>query len=711
MKKIHTPRIIWYVTVFAAYGKRLTSVEKIIILTVISIFLPLTATAQSHQTDSVKAHRLDEIVVESSYITREDDHILAVPTKEQRRHAVSGYDLLRNIMIPGITVDRTSGIVNTPAGNATVYIDGREAEFREVQSLRPKDIASVEYYDLPSGVYAKDAAAINFILKKQENGGYTQIDALQGLGFLNGNYNLISKYVIGTKSINLWGGYFLENPKSSIDEQETFSLEDNLLKRETVYNGADNKTTEKYVQASISNRSNKYIWMLRGGMACKGYRNNADGNTINNGIFDSAFHNPEIVGIASRNKTLRPSVYFYGLHTISDTKSLDYVIDSYYSRNDYKRSYEADENSYCSTVKENYWYTKVNANYSMALSHRNRLAFMLYEFLRISDSEYFGVSEYSQDLHSSETILFADYSQQLGSFFYDINPGVSFLTYMLNGMKAINHVSPRLQARMAYMIDRRHQFQFAFALGNTYPRINTINNVEQQIDPIIILKGNPKMDNSILLSPRLSYNVNLNKFGIELGTTYFYQNHTIISDYYVRDGHLISTFRDDCIYRKPSADISFTYKPSNSLNMQISGDWSRHITRSGNENRNLSSFSGSANLNYYVGDFSFGAWMSTPVRDLVDCQISRKTFWQYQLTVMWNHGNLAIEANANNLFLVKNRLEDEIITAVYSVNRTNWNRRNNQYATIKVVYNFDYGRKTSKSPKYQHTESESAILK
>ena len=339
-----------------AYGKMLTSVDKIIFLTVISIFLSLTATAQSHQTDSVKVHRLDEVVVESSYITREDDHILAVPTKEQRRQAVSGYDLLRNIMIPGITVDRTSGIVNTPAGNATIYIDGREVDFREVQSLRPKDIASVEYYDLPSGVYAKDAATINFILKKQENGGYTQIDALQGLGFLNGNYNLISKYVIGTKSINLWGGYSLENPKSSVNEQETFCFKDNILRRENTYNEADNKAAEKYLQASISNRGNKYIWMLRDEMSWKDERDNADGNTLSSGIFDSVLHNPEVVGIASRNKALRPSVYFYGLHTISDTKSLDYVLNTYYSRNDYNRSYEADENSYSSTVKENYWY-------------------------------------------------------------------------------------------------------------------------------------------------------------------------------------------------------------------------------------------------------------------------------------------------------------------------------------------------------------------
>lgn len=176
---------------------------KICFLTVISLFLPLTVSAQSSEMDSVKTHKLDEVIVEASYLTREDDHILAVPTKEQRKHAVSGYDLLRNLMIPGVSVNRNAGTVSTPAGTATIYIDGREADFREVQSLRPKDIASVEYYDLPSGVYAKDAAAINFILKRLTNGGYTQIDALEGVGFLNDNFNIISKYVIDARYLKI----------------------------------------------------------------------------------------------------------------------------------------------------------------------------------------------------------------------------------------------------------------------------------------------------------------------------------------------------------------------------------------------------------------------------------------------------------------------------------------------------------------------------
>lgn len=685
---------------------------KALLVIIMSLCLHVTYAQKPDTTKTfIQGKELGEVVVKSSYLTREGDHILAIPTKEQRKHAVTGYDLLSNLMIPGVSVERSTGSVTTPNGAATLYIDGREVDFREVQSLRPKDVSRVEYFDVPTGKYAKDAYAINIIMKPLNNGGYTQLDASQNVGYLYGDYNLISKFVTGTKSLNLWAGYSMKNPKSSMDENETFIFPDYQLNRLQHYNNADNRQTEEYVQVSISNRGRKYIWMLRGGMAW-----NASKNGVNNGMTEywktaAAIKNGSILDINTRNKSYRPSVYFYGLHTFSNTKSLDYVFDGYYSRNDYDRLYNDDNVSFRSLVKEDYYYIKANANYSMAFSHRNRLAFSLYEFMRISDSEYIGTSAYNQNLHSSETILFADYSQRLGSFFFDINPGLSFLTYRLEGMKSINHLTPRLQARATYRIDKVQQLQFMFALGNTYPRINTINNVEQQIDPIIILKGNSNMDNSILLNPRLSHTLNLNKFALQTGVSYFYQNHSIISDYYIRDGHLISTFRDDCIYHRPSADMSITYKPSGTLNMKLSGQWVKHLVRGGAEHRNLSAFSGTAMINYYVREFSFGASIATPSRDLIDSQINRKTFWRYQLSAMWNHGNLAIEANANNLFMMKNNIVDELSASYYSFKQIDQSRSYNQYANLKIVYSFDYGKKTSKSPDYKHQNSESAILK
>lgn len=683
---------------------------------VLLVFIMLLClnTLHAQEPDTIKniqAKELDEVIVKTSYLTREDNHILAIPTKEQRKHAVTGYDLLNNLMIPGVSVDRLTGSVTTPAGTATLYIDGRQVEFREVQSLRPKDISRVEYFDVPTGKYAKDAYAINIIMKPLNNGGYTQLDASQNVGFLSGDYNLISKFVTGSKSLNLWAGYSLENPKSSMDEIESFNFPDYQLNRQQYYNHAGNRQTEEYVQASISNRGRKYIWMLRGGMAWNDRRNNVNNGTMDYWKTSASVKDGSILNINSRNKSYRPSVYFYGLHTFSNTKSLDYVFDGYYSRNDYNRFYNEDEASFHSLVKEDYYYLKANANYLMAFSHRNSLSFSLYEFIRISDSEYNGTSTYNQNLRSSETILFADYSQRLGRFFLDINPGLSFLTYRLKGMKSINHLTPRLQARATYKIDNAQQLQFMFALGNTYPRINTINNVEQQIDPIIILKGNPNMDNSFLLNPRLSHTLNLNKFVLQTGVSYFYQNHSIISDYYIRDSHLISTFRDDCIYHRPSADMSLTYKPSSSLHMKISGKWTDHLVRGGAEHRNLSAFSGSALINYYVRDFSFGVSLMTPTRDLIDSQIRRKTFWKYHLSAMWNHGNWAIEVKANNLFMMKNNIVDELSATYYSFKQIDKSRSYNQYASLKIVYSFDYGKKTSKTPDYKHQNIESAILK
>ena len=680
------------------------------------IFLGLyvnTTYAQELDTTKVSSRtkELEEVVVKASYLSREDDHIVATPTKEQRKHAVTGYDLLNNLMIPGISVDRLKGIVTTPVGNATLYIDGREVDFREIQSLRPKDISRIEFFDIPTGKYAKDAYAINIVMKPLNNGGYTQLYARQGVGYLNGDYNLISKFMTGSKSLNLWAGHSVENPKSSMMEHEVFDFPSYQLNRLQSYRNAGNKNMEDYVQASISNRGKKYIWMLRGGLAWNDKR-----NSINNGITNSwqtgvAPDNGSILNENSRDKSFRPSVYYYGLHNFSNTKSLDYVVDAYYSRNNYNRLYNEDETSYRSIVKENYYNAKINANYSMSFKHRNRLGISLFEFFKVSDSEYTGTSTYNQKLRSSESILFADYSQHIGKFFFDINPGLSFLTYRLNGMKSINHLTPRFLSRASFMLNKTQHLQFSFALGNTYPRINTINNVEQQIDPVVILKGNPDMDNSILLSPRISYMLNVSKFALQMGASYFYQNHAIVSDYYVRNENLISSFRDDCIYHKPSVDASVTYKPSNSLNMKLSEQWNEHLVRGGVEHRNLSSFTGSAMVNYYVGDFSFGGSLVTPTRDLIDSQIHRKTFWQYQLSAMWSHGDWAIEANANNLFLTKNNVVDELTATSYSFNQTEQSRSFNQYATLKVVYCLDYGKKTSKTPTYEHRHSESAILK
>ena len=92
---------------------------------------------------------LDEVEVKGREFIRKEDFMLIIPGKQQSKHATTGYDLLDNLMIPGLDVDKQSGIVKNFNGLVTLYINGRKADFREVKSLRSKDIEKIEYHDAP----------------------------------------------------------------------------------------------------------------------------------------------------------------------------------------------------------------------------------------------------------------------------------------------------------------------------------------------------------------------------------------------------------------------------------------------------------------------------------------------------------------------------------------------------------------------------------
>lgn len=115
---------------------------------------------------------LNEVEIKASSVIHKKDHLLIIPDKQQIKHAFSGYDLLYNLMIPGLTVNRKDKSVTALTGTATLYINGVKADIREIQNLQPKDIERVEYYTLPAtGQFSGDAASVNYITKVYKAGG------------------------------------------------------------------------------------------------------------------------------------------------------------------------------------------------------------------------------------------------------------------------------------------------------------------------------------------------------------------------------------------------------------------------------------------------------------------------------------------------------------------------------------------------------------
>lgn len=64
---------------------------------------------------------LSEVVVKGASVIRQKDKLLILPDKEQMKFAGTGYDLLYNLLIPGVEVDRIKGKLNVFGGEAALY--------------------------------------------------------------------------------------------------------------------------------------------------------------------------------------------------------------------------------------------------------------------------------------------------------------------------------------------------------------------------------------------------------------------------------------------------------------------------------------------------------------------------------------------------------------------------------------------------------------
>ena len=114
---------------------------------------------------------------------------------------------------------------------------------------------------------------------------------------------------------------------------------------------------------------------------------------------------------------------------------------------------------------------------------------------------------------------------------------------------------------------------------------------------------------------------------------------------------------------------------------------------------------------YYLGDFSLSASAQTARKDLMGCQERVHQPFLYDLSAEWSHGNLSVVATARNLFIQGNERTRSLLASNYQCYGRDVSERDNSFASVKVVYSLDYGKKVNHSPKYESKDAESSILK
>ena len=268
------------------------------------------------QNDTIKNVTLNEVVVTAANVYRNDDHIVFIPTTEQKDHSPTGYALLYNLMIPGLTISE-NGSVSTMGMYTGVYINGQPADVEDIVYLRPNEVDKVELYDSPTGKYSKDNMALNFIIKHYTYGGYVHLLGEQTAGINSGTYQAAASLNKNSITYSVYGGYNYADLKNiQTSSLEEYFLPERKVSRETS-SVQELNNNNKYVQLRIKNQGESRY--LVGKVSVVGNdmpSSQSEGNVIIDNVASGSSNS------SSNSRSISPKIDLNGEFTLNPSNTL-----------------------------------------------------------------------------------------------------------------------------------------------------------------------------------------------------------------------------------------------------------------------------------------------------------------------------------------------------------------------------------------------------
>lgn len=651
---------------------------------------------------------LKDVVVRGSSITRKDTHLQIIPDKQIYKHTNNGYDLLYDLMIPNLQIDRQKGAVTTIGGTVTLYIDGRKVEYREVKGLKSKDILKVEYYDVPTGKYAGDYASINIITRPMTTGGYISVDGTQQLAYQEGDYNLAAKVAHGSTSFTIFGGYNrLHYDADKIEREEFFHFDNNEISRSySSYEGV-NKQNQEYVQLNILTKKKKYMLSEKLSLV----RKECPIDQTDGVLFVNKAQTRTGQSSTNISSSLMPRLSLYGNFDITDKQYVELSLAGTYSRNKYSNMYQDDELNTSTKTTEDYYSANFYGKYGIIFPHKNSLSFHLGSVYMNTMSQYVGTYESWQHQWSSQNYVFVEYVQQFNKWRLRLKPGASALYYHTKDADAVSHYIPQLQSTIFWQPTKNQQVALDVLYSNSYPTSSSLNTAEQIIDNLRIKRGNENLRPMDFFQGAVNYNVQIgSRINIASVSNFSYQYHQYVEKYFEENGKLINTIDDHNYSRSMVELLSLSWKATDNLRLKIDGVYN-HADVWGKFRTSFNSWRAYMNANYYCKDFAFRLWANTKGKEMMLPMIAVEQIpVNYGGSVNWNHKEWSIELGTVSPFHKNNEFIETLNVPVYNSQKHIISSTSRKFY-IQATYTFNFGKKIQKDWKNIDMNVNSAILK
>jgi hypothetical protein len=661
--------------------------------------------------------QLEAVTVTASAITNRADRLIVFVTGQQRAISSNGINLLNVLQLPRLSVNPVTNEVSLPGnGNLLFCINGVKVNSGDVRALQPGDIVRVEYLDNPGLRYGGADAVINYITKREVTGGSVSIDLGNAVTTSFGDDQIAARFNYGKSELGINYSARYRNPTEVWgDEVQTF----HFAGGNTMTRFSDGSPGDMLENAH--NLSVNYSLLEDG----KYFLNATLRHTITNEEkmrYSSQYTLQNVSDVTHTYQGVNsdqrlPSIDLYYMRTLQNRQNIILNVVGTYIRSDMSQRYEekkgeATISNIVSDVDGNKYSIIGEGIYEKTFENAGRFTAGIMHTQAFADNAYAGTVSSVTKMRQADSYLYVEYAGKKDGFSYTGGIGLSRSQIEQEGEEDYTFYTFRPKLTLQYDFSRSMFVRLKGEVRNVSPSLSNLSAVDQYIDTLRIMRGNPS------LKPNPNYDVNLlfswrkGVYALNVYNSYLYNPNPVMETVLRENDKFIYTYENHKNLQKLNSELSLSAGPIKKILMISLAGGVNHYVSNGNTYRHTYT-----NL-YYRAQVMvmYKRFMAIFAANSANDRFSGETMQggenSHLFMLTYNAGKFTVGAGLMLPFSGKYERYTENRNIYTPAEMRAYANDFSRMLLLKFAWNFDFGRKAkSVNKRLNNADTDTGIMK
>ncbi len=690
------------------------------VLTIL-IAVTITLSIQAQNTDSIKVIQLQDVEIKGASIIHKVDRMLIIPTKTALKNAYNPFDLMFNMAIPRLSVNPLNKDIMANGGGVQLRINNIKATVDEVAALLPKDIIRIEMIENPGERYGDNnlGAVLDIIVKHRDTGGLINMQTTNSPNVLFGDNAIAAKYNQGKSQWGLNYGLGYRGVKQNkTDKTETYYLPNETINR--IQEGINDRSSwaDQNIDLSYNfSNSEKYTFnaILRNSI------HSAPHQDASNKIFNLSNTDNYIMSkLRSSSSSYSPAIDLYFQRLLPKQQTLTLNLTGTLINTNNKRAYEETTingvslTDITSDVDGEKRSIIGEAIYDKKFEKSMLSAGVRYYQMK-AENKYLGTNPITSEMFQNRSSAFVELQGQMKILSYDVSAGLTRFYFEEGGQSHVYYTfSPTV--KLAFSPHKDGYISYRFNTDPQMPSLSSLTDVEQAIDSIQIIRGNPLLKTYNVYNNNLNYSFSKNRMMVMFNVNHSYKDNCIMESVFAEGDKLIIMEENQKSYQSLEIYPAIVFRGltvfglKNFLTLSTEGGFTRYWSNGKTYMHTYNNFFYNAQFMLNYNEFALLGQFSKNKNVLMGETIFIGEN-QTALMATWTHKRLQLGLGMMFPFTNNYKTGIERLSNIAPYTAWTYTKEAGQMVAIRINYNFEFGHQpAAKEKRMSNSDKDSGII-